>query len=127
MDNYKDIINYEYLGPKKHPKMSIYDRSAQFAPFSALNGYSDEVKETARITDSKIELDEDEKEKINDKLIKLKSNQNVEVVYYVKDKRKPGGKYITKKGSIKIIDYINKSIIFTDKTSILISNILNIK
>ena len=43
MDNYKDLINYEYSGPsKKHPRMSIYDRSAQFAPFSALNGFSDE-------------------------------------------------------------------------------------
>ena len=127
MDNYKNLINYEYLGPKKHPRMSIYDRSAQFAPFSALNGYSDEVAETARITDSKIELDYDEKEKINEKLIKLQNNQEIEIVYFIKDNKKTGGKYITKKGIIKKIDYIKKSIMFTDKTNILISNILSIK
>ena len=127
MDNYKDLINYEYLGPKKHSRMSIYDRSAQFAPFSALNGYSDEVAETARITDSKIELDDDEKEKINEKLIKLQNNQEVEIIYFITDKRKTGGKYITKKGFIKKIDYVEGNIIFLDKTKILISNILSIK
>lgn len=127
MDNYKDLINYEYLGPKKHSRMSIYDRSAQFAPFSALNGYSDEVAETARITDSKIDLSDDEKEKINEKLIKLQNNQEIEITYFIKDKRKSGGKYISKKGIIKKIDYIEGSIIFLDKTKILISNILSIK
>ena len=126
MDNYKDLINYEYLGPKRHPRMSIYDRSAQFAPFSALNGYSDEVKETARVTDSKIELDDNKKEELNKKLIKIQNNQEVEIVYFIKDDKKNGGKYISKRGIVKKIDYIKKSIIFTDKTNILVSNILNI-
>jgi hypothetical protein len=125
--DYKDLINYEYFGPRKHPKMSIYDRSAQFAPFSALNGYSDEVKETARLTDSKIELDEDEKEQINEKLLKLDNNQEVELVYFVKDNKKTGGKYLNKVGIIKRIDYIKKTIIFTDKSVIPIDNIINVK
>ena len=127
MGDYKDLINYEYNGPKKHVRMSVYDRSAQFAPFSALNGYSDEVVETARITNSKIELDDDAKEKINEKIINITSNQEIELIYFEKDNKKTGGKYINKKGIVKKIDYIKKSIIFTDKTNILISNIFNIK
>ena len=127
MDDYKNLINYEYIGPRRHAKMSIYDRSAQFAPFAALNGYSDEVAETARITDEKLELAEDEKNIINEKLIKLQPNDEIEIIYFVKDNRKSGGKYITKKGIIKKIDYIKKSIMFTDKINILISNILDIK
>ncbi len=43
---YDDIINMEHHKSKKHPPMSLYARSAQFAPFAALTGYEDAVKET---------------------------------------------------------------------------------
>ena len=122
-----NLIDYEYLGPLKHPRMSIYNRSAQFAPFAALNGFSEEVNETARITDYKIELDEDEKENINDKLVNLDMNKEINITYFLKDSRKAGGKYINKIGNIKRIDNINKKIIFTDKTIVPIDNILSIK
>lgn len=56
MGNYDDIINMEHHVSTKHPRLSIEQRAAQFAPFSALAGYSDEVNETARLTDRKIEL-----------------------------------------------------------------------
>lgn len=53
---YDDIINLSHHVSKKHPQMSLYARSAQFAPFSALTGYEDVVKETARLTDQRIEI-----------------------------------------------------------------------
>ena len=61
MGKYDDIINLK-RPVSKHPKMSLYQRSAQFAPYSALTGYEGQVKETARLTDRKIELDEELRE-----------------------------------------------------------------
>ena len=58
MGKYDDIINLKRPA-SKHPKMSLYQRSAQFAPYSALTGYEGQVKETARLTDRRIELDEE--------------------------------------------------------------------
>ena len=68
MGRYDRIINYEYSGSTKHPKMSMYDRAAQFAPFAALTGYEKVISETARLTDKKIELDESQKEELDRKL-----------------------------------------------------------
>ena len=57
--SYDDIINMQHHVSKKHPPMSLYARSAQFAPFAALTGYEDAVKETARQTSEKIDIDEE--------------------------------------------------------------------
>ena len=52
MGKYDDIINLPHYEPKHHPRMSMYSRAAQFAPFAALTGYDEQVKETARLTDT---------------------------------------------------------------------------
>ena len=128
MDDYKDIIKIKKHEPSyKHPRMSIESRSGIFAPFSSLSGYKEEIDETSRTTDNKIELDEDSKEKINNILINLNKNQEVMIEYFIKDNKKTGGKYIKVSGIIKKIDYINKEIIMIDKTKISINNIINIK
>ena len=86
MNEYESIIGIERYEPtSKHPRMSIDKRSAIFAPFSALVGYSDEVKETERITDKKIELDNDLKEILNKKILNLEKGQKVNIEYFVKD------------------------------------------
>ena len=59
MNKYDDILNLPHHRSKTHPHMSISDRAAQFAPFAALTGYGDAVRETARLTDEKMELDAD--------------------------------------------------------------------
>lgn len=128
MDDYKDIIGIKRPEISiKHPRMSIYNRSGIFAPFAALSGYKEEINETSRITDNKIELSEDYKDIINNKLINLDTNQEVSIEYFVKDNKKTGGKYITKTCKIKKIDYIKKEIIMIDKSIIPINNIINIK
>ena len=68
MNNYEDIINLPHHISKKHPQMSIWSRSAQFAPFAALTGYDDAVKETARLTDKRLEIDEGLKNILNNTL-----------------------------------------------------------
>ena len=78
MNNYDDIINLERPISKKHGKMSIADRAAQFAPFAALTGFGAIIKETARLTDERIELDEGIKLMLSDKLLYLDTHPNIE-------------------------------------------------
>lgn len=130
MNNYEDIINLNHYNPKFHPRMSIYNRSAQFAPFAALTGYDEAIIETARITDEKIELNDDLRTFIDMKLHiieeHIKEKLIVKILYFEKDKRKQGGKYIEYSGIVKRIDLINKFIIFEDKFKIGLEVILNI-
>ena len=56
MEKYKDIINLPHKQSSKRPHMSLLDRAAQFAPFAALVGYDDAIKETGRLTDERIEM-----------------------------------------------------------------------
>ena len=123
---YDDIINLKYQ-PKF--KMSMENRASQFAPFAALSGYSDLVYEASRITDDKREIDEDLKEIIDRKLQLIDNNigSNYVITYFVKDNKKKGGKYISTSKLVKKIDKVYKKIIFTDKTSINIDDIIDIK
>ena len=67
-DNYDDIIHLPRHVSKRHPQMSLYNRAAQFAPFSALTGYGDAIAETARQTNPKIEMLEDDRQLMDRKL-----------------------------------------------------------
>ena len=68
MNNYDDIINLPPHKSNKYPHMPINKRAAQFAPFSALTGYNEAINETKRQTQDKIELDEEYKLILNNKL-----------------------------------------------------------
>ncbi len=116
MDNYEDIINLEHPEPKHHVRMSIYARSAQFAPFAALTGYEDQVYETGRLTNKKHELTEEEMLNINDCLVEISENKNVRVhvTYFLKDSKKSGGKYFNLEGIVKKIDKYKSQIIIND-------------
>lgn len=129
-DSYEDIINLPHHVSSKHPRMSIEARAAQFAPFAALTGYEDAVKETARITEERIEIDEELKLLLNDRLqiilSNIKDNPEVTFTYFIYDKNKSGGKYITITGNVSKIDMTNGYITLTNKTRIPINEIINI-
>lgn len=128
MSKYDDIIDLPHYEFKNHKRMSIESRSAQFAPFSALTGYEDEVKETARLTDKEISLTNDQKLIIDEKLRYIKDKDiYVKVIYFVKDKTKSGGKYFEKFGIIKKIDFFNKLIFFEDKLKLDMNDIIDIE
>ncbi len=131
MENYDDIINMEHHVSKKHPQMSLHNRSAQFAPFAALVGFEDMIEETARIVSKKIEINEEQKEKLDLKLKeikqKIKLKPTVTITYFVPDKFKEGGKYVTVSGEIKKIDEYKKQIILEENMEIRIENILKIE
>lgn len=130
-NKYGDIINLPHHISKKHPRMSLEDRSAQFASFVALTGYEDIIDETARITNAKIELDEESKLTLNRKIqeIKKKINEKLDITitYFIPDLKKTGGEYVEINGIVKKIDEYKKILILEDKTEILISNIIEIK
>lgn len=123
---YDDIINLEHHISKKHKQMSLENRSAQFAPFAALIGYDDAVKETARITDSK-----GIKEIINKTIQKIKNNLNkhvqIKVTYFVPDKLKCGGKYQTEVGIVAKINEYSKIIKLESGTEIPIEEIIELE
>lgn len=129
--NYDDIINLPHHVSKKRPQMSIEQRSAQFAPFAALTGYDEAVKETARRTDKRIELDDGQKEILNNKLLYILENIDIKpeitFTYFVPDNRKSGGKYIEKTGIIRKIDMVEQYVQFIDKSKINISDIIEME
>ena len=129
MGKYDDIINLKRPA-SKHPKMSLYQRSAQFAPYAALTGYEGQVKETARLTDRRIELDEELKVILDMKIQviqELISNKpELEITYFIPDTRKDGGKYETIINNVKKIDSYNEHIIMQNNLKIEIKEIINI-
>ena len=130
-DNYEDIKHLPHHVSKTRPQMPSIDRAAQFAPFAALTGYDDAVKETARLTDQRIELDEGTKVILNDKLRiavdRAEEQPEVSITYFLPDQRKSGGAYITVKAVIKRIDEYERLVVFTDKTTIPIDDICEIE
>lgn len=127
---YEDIIYLSHHVSTKRPQMSLHDRAAQFAPFAALTGHEEAVKEAARLTDGKIELDENEIQLLDQKLQyireHLKERPFVIITHFVPDLRKEGGRYLEHDGVIKKIREYDRLIVMEDDTEILITDILQI-
>ncbi len=128
---YDDIINLPHHTSTKHPRMTRTARAAQFAPFAALTGLDDEMEETARLTEKKITLDEEQKQVINRELLFIKNNpqRNIPVIitFFKSDGRKDGGAYIEKEVRIKKIDEINRKLILSDYSEIKIDDLFSVR
>ena len=113
------------------PPMSIEDRAAQFSPFAAVVGYDDAVEETARYTDSMIELSEDEIVLLNGALARLRETigekPQIRVTYFVPDAKKDGGEYVSKTGIVKRIDEYENVLIFIDGDKVAVSSIIKVE
>ena len=124
ISRYKDIINLPHQTSKRHTRLSMKQRSAQFSHFAALTGYEEATRETSRLTDEKLELSEEEAKELNQKL------QNIEgettITYFVKDAIKSGGSYFTIRGEVKRIDDIQKILVMRNGENINIDDIVNI-
>ena len=130
MSRYDDIINLPHHVSPTHQRMSMYDRAAQFAPFVALVGYDDAVAKTARLTESRPELDEQEQRELNARLCELadhiQEHPEVRVRYFVPDERKSGGAIVEVCGSVKKLVAADGTIVLTDGTVIPISDIVEL-
>ena len=130
MNNYDDIINLMHHVSSKRPRMSLENRAAQFAPFSALSGYEEAINETSRIVDKKIEISETSKiildNKIKILIDNLKNKPEIIITYFEKDEKKDGGKYIKTIGNIEKIDIYKQLLVLEDKTIIPLIDIYDI-
>lgn len=115
---YEDMLHLPHHVSTTHPRMSLQDRAAQFSPFAALTGYEAALKETARLTDRFIELDEDRKQEIDRQLFYLQQHREaqptVKITYFIPDARKEGGSYRTLEGYVRKIEETSRSIWIKD-------------
>ncbi|MGN0354765.1 MAG: hypothetical protein ACI4EI_06800 [Muricoprocola sp.] len=128
-DMYEDILYMEHHVSTRHPQMSMRDRAAQFAPFSALTGYGEAIAETARVTEERIELDDYEKERINEMISYLQCHVSerprIKVVYFCPDGRKEGGGYKACEGEVQRILETERQIVL-DAGTVQIEDIIDI-
>ncbi len=125
MSKYDDMLYLEHPVSKKHPQMALADRAAQFSPFAALTGYEAVIEETARQTEKRPVLTEEEKLRINEKLLKMLSSKEEGMIsFFVPDKKKEGGHFDCKRCAVHRVDDIRRVVITTSGEEIPLDDIL---
>ena len=128
--SYGDIINLPHHVSTTHSHMTAIDRAAQFSPFAALTGYDAAIKETARLTEERVKLDEYMKDVLNYRLLiiadRIKDHPKIAITYFQPDAKKNGGNYVTAISTAKKIDEYERVVVMTDGTSIPIGEIISI-
>lgn len=127
---YEDIINLPHHVSKTRPQMPMSDRAAQFAPFAALTGYDSAIKETGRLTDKRIELDEEALTALSMKLQFLMDaideEPEVEITYFKPDERKAGGSYLKITGIVKKLDEYERVLVLISGQKIKLDDIMDV-
>lgn len=123
-DNYDDILHLPHPASKTHPRMSRQDRAAQFSPFAALTGYEAVVKETARFTEERPMLTEDEVAELDTRLrLAMELDAEVMVTWFRPDDKKSGGSYVTSAGRIRKVDELERVLVMEDRVQIPIQEV----
>ena len=130
MEEYREIIDLPHHVSKTRPQMPMSDRAAQFAPFAALTGYDSAIKETGRLTDERVELDEEALTALDMKyqllMDALDEAPKVTITYFQPDERKAGGKYVSASGAVIKVDDFECLITMQDGTRIPMDDVLSI-
>ena len=128
---YADIIDLPHHQSDVHKHMSLYDRAAQFAPFAALTGHAAAIEETERLTDTQMELADEDSEILNQKMAYLREVINehptIVVTYFEPDKKKAGGAYKTIEGQLQNIDDYSQCLVMRDGKVVFIRSVLDIQ
>ncbi len=127
--NYDDMLGMKRPVSERHPKMNRIARAAQFAPFAALTGFEDLVIEEARATEEKTELAEEEKIRIGETIsdaIASGEKKSISVTYFVADKYKKGGSYVTRVGIPTAFDAYRRMLIMSEGEEIPIDAITEV-
>ena len=128
---YDDIIRLPHHVSTRHPQMSIHDRAAQFSPFAALTGHDAAIRETERLTEEWVELDEDSKEQLDERLQMIREHlaerPEITFTFFQPDERKQGGAYRTITGKVKKIDEYEHRILLEDVTALMVEHLVSIE
>ena len=128
---YDDMIDLPHPTSNKHPRMSIQDRAAIFSPFAALSGHGAAIAETARLTDQRMELDEDTKAELDQRqavlLEHIEEQPEITVTWFQPDERKDGGAYLTATGRLKKIDEVERILSLQDGTAIPLGDVVGLE
>ncbi|OUP55222.1 hypothetical protein [Pseudoflavonifractor sp. An184] len=128
---YDDMLHLPHPTSARHPRMPIAERAAIFSPFAALSGHAGAIAETARLTDQKMELDEDTKAELDRRqavlLEHIAEQPEVTVTWFQPDERKDGGAYFTTTGRLKKINEMNRVLILLDGTSIPLEDVADLE
>jgi len=128
---YDDIIRLPHHVSPTRPHMSAWNRAAQFSPFAALTGYDDAVRETARLTEQPVELDESRRAELSERLRQLHEREaerpRARITYFVYDLYKAGGAYVTVEGAVKKADPVYHTVAMADGTVIDMEDILEVE
>ncbi|MCR4957832.1 MAG: hypothetical protein K6B13_04395 [Prevotella sp.] len=131
MGDYDDIINLPHYEPKRHPRMSMMARAAQFAPFAAVAGHDAAIREEGRVTDEWTDIGESESKELDNKMALLitreTENPMVTIEYFLPDSRKSGGTHQTISGNVRRIDDYERIIELADDRKIPIAVIKDIE
>lgn len=131
MTNYDDIIDMPHHVSLNRGRMSNIDRAAQFSSFEALTGHEEQIEEAARLTDGKLQLSPEETEALNSNMNYIIDNialcPEADIIYFVPDERKEGGKYLPVSMKIRKIDLVNRTVTDTENNVINIDYIYRVK
>ena len=130
-NRYDEIMGLPHHVSKTRPQMPMSDRAAQFAPFAALTGYDSAIKETGRLTDERIELDEEALAALDRKyqllMDALDDTPEVTITYFQPDERKAGGQYVSATGTVKKVDTFGRRILLQDGTRIPLDSVYDLR
>ena len=125
---YDDIINLPHPTSKRHPRMPVHDRAAIFSPFAALSGHRVAIAETARLTERRIELDEDTRAELDRRqailLGHMDEQPEVTITWFQPDERKDGGAYLTATGRLKKLRELERLLVLADGTEIPLEDVV---
>lgn len=132
---YDDILFLPHPVSRRYPQMPLSDRAAQFAPFAALTGHEEAIRETARLTDSRVELEEGQREALDQRLGRLLQRMReipglepeITVTYFRPDEKKAGGAYLTVCGRVKKVDGYGRMILLKDGTALPMDDIVSME
>ena len=128
---YDDIINLPHPTSPKHPRMPISDRAAIFSPFAALTGHAAAIQETARLTDQRMDLDEDTKAELDRKqkilMDYIADQPEVTITWFCPDEKKSGGAYVVTMGRLKKVDDVAGTLKLADETTIPLNEIVDLQ
>lgn len=128
---YDDIIGLPHPTSQRHPRMPIRERAAIFSPFAALSGHGAAIAETARLTERRMELDEDTKTELDRRqavlLAHVGEQPEVTVTWFQPDKKKDGGAYVTTTGRLKKLDTVQRVLVLLNGTSIPLEDVAGLE